>query len=608
MKFHQLTPVDRSVSRGWVRRAFIFPGPDAGDEATMFLNCSKIKRAFEITLARYIYLGGAFVVYKDVFYTTQIDLLRETNEPFHAGEQLPLAQRSFPNVDFSFLCDTSMPVSALPASKVGCVMDTDVHGNQPVCLDVAHIDGGVILGFSFQHSVADGSTIYNFVSAFATALRTGGIPSAWATGKGASKVEPFVNPDWTRYVQPLTRHSPTPNTEMVLYLDALNRYQVATSNQLEESAGSPEGSGGFREWDFNPINPTQPNQTGDPVMYTCKVFCLSNKVLQKMKAEINGETQIGDDDHDRGHDVDDDSEGYFPMEAKKAEDLQNTLNCIRAEMGHGRSNLRVSTQDVISAIVWISVMRARLPRLVGMTNQEGRDLNVLSSFMTAVNSRGKLEPPLPPEFMGNMITVMKVSMPLDGLFGPMGALEHLANSSITEPITLDTLRLVSRCIRDHLIDIDHSYVTRRLRYLDSLANPRLAGLALSRARQASTFGVDFASLATFGADLDFGDFEPPRPEPVVPEPGSGKPTCIRKIFAGGEGTVNVLPRRGGTKGPADWEIQVSLREEDMENFKDVMIPNGVVKGVSMEECARDVDWSGGLYLGDMLAEGIAVNN
>jgi hypothetical protein len=104
-------------------------------------------------------------------------------------------------------------------------------------------------------------------------------------------------------------------------------------------------------------------------------------------------------------------------------------------------------------------------------------------------------------------------------------------------------------IRCTLEGVDQEYMLQRLTLLSSLAIPTDASEAAQRACLPAVSGVKFGSLVNYGADLDFG---------LPGTAGDGCPIWCRKPWMHDEGMINILPRKGGTKGKADWEILLCL--------------------------------------------------
>jgi hypothetical protein len=74
-------------------------------------------------------------------------------------------------------------------------------------------------------------------------------------------------------------------------------------------------------------------------------------------------------------------------------------------------NLWVSKVDCLSALLWVAILGVRLPRL---------DPEVVSKFTTAVDVRGKLDPPLPSTYFGNMIVNVVAESKIGILTGQTG--------------------------------------------------------------------------------------------------------------------------------------------------------------------------------------------
>ncbi|KAL8377361.1 hypothetical protein RB595_008172 [Gaeumannomyces hyphopodioides] len=82
------------------------------------------------------------------------------------------------------------------------------------------------------------------------------------------------------------------------------------------------------------------------------------------------------------------------------------------------------------------------------------------------------------------------------------------------------------------------------------------GTAHSRALQPGRAGLGCSVWAHMGADVDFA---------IPGTAGDGRADFVRKTWSAADGSMNVMQRRGGTKGAREpWEVLLALREQDME--------------------------------------------
>ncbi|KKY26654.1 putative trichothecene 3-o-acetyltransferase [Diplodia seriata] len=151
------------------------------------------------------------------------------------------------------------------------------------------------------------------------------------------------------------------------------------------------------------------------------------------------------------------------------------------------------------------------------------------------------------------------------------------------PPTTQTIATAALRIRQAINSVDDAYIRRRFNFAASLCakqtpahvSPGDCGAALHRALDPARAGVDCSSWI----DFPVTDFRIPGTTTMTTDGGQdggeGRPAWVRKTYSANPGAVNVLPRRGGTKGSDEdeWEVLVAAAEVDVERM---------VEG--MEEC------------------------
>ncbi|GKT40380.1 trichothecene 3-O-acetyltransferase TRI101 [Colletotrichum spaethianum] len=224
--------------------------------------------------------------------------------------------------------------------------------------------------------------------------------------------------------------------------------------------------------------------------------------------------------------------------------LQNST----LQMLHGRAltELRdkygpdafVSMVDTLSAVVWVHTTRARLPHL---------NLADKTSFTTAADARARLSPTFSADSWGNVYTQTSASTSVQDLVQAWGSI----NSDSTPAIVAAAWR-----IRQAVSQVSTpGYIPSRIALAASLADPLMEGVAFRKALQPNHTGLGCSVWTHMGADVDFGI------------PGTkGKADYIRKTWSANDGSMNIMQRRGITKGEAPWEVLLALREDDMERI------------------------------------------
>lgn len=202
----------------------------------------------------------------------------------------------------------------------------------------------------------------------------------------------------------------------------------------------------------------------------------------------------------------------------------------------------VSTTDCISALLLVYITRARyLSRTLGDSPR--------IVFTTAVNIRKLFKGDMEPTQFGNLFVTAAVPYLCKDMIP-----EH-DNELELPGTTVADIASIAYKLRSTLEGIGKDHVLQRIALLSQLNHPTDASAAAARACHPAVTGVKFGSLVNFGADLDFG---------IPGTTGDGSPRFCRKPWMYDEGMVNILPRKGGTKGSADWEILLCLPASTIE--------------------------------------------
>ncbi|KAL9128892.1 MAG: hypothetical protein Q9217_002514 [Psora testacea] len=190
------------------------------------------------------------------------------------------------------------------------------------------------------------------------------------------------------------------------------------------------------------------------------------------------------------------------------------------------------TNDVLCAVLWHAVVTAR-------TSTESKDVediaNVGSSCLgMAVNSRARLNPPLPKTYLGNFNVYSMAVVDVSTL-----------KSSAIAPLAETAL-----AIRKSITSVDDPYIHKLIHIIDNLHDATLISPAFK-----SFLGKDLA--ITSWAELDLYDIE------WGMDIGGGKMDSVRIPKAAFDGFCIVLPRMsdGAT------EVIVGLKIEDMDRLK-----------------------------------------
>ncbi|KAK4149691.1 transferase family-domain-containing protein [Chaetomidium leptoderma] len=228
-----------------------------------------------------------------------------------------------------------------------------------------------------------------------------------------------------------------------------------------------------------------------------------------------------------------------------------TLAQIRAT--HGPQAF-VSQTDTLCALVWVHVTRARLHAGHIRPHDTTR-------FTTAVDIRRRCCKGLFPDhgYIGNLFVRVLASATVNDLVGG-GDLATLASTAQIAGAAW----LIREAIRGLLDDEDDDDSTLRSHLAVAARAARggeevgltCAGVdaAVRRAIARHSTGLDASVGVGLGADVVWD---------IPGVPGGGKASWVRRAYVANDGAMNVLPRRGGTKGGENWEVWLALREEDM---------------------------------------------
>ena len=201
----------------------------------------------------------------------------------------------------------------------------------------------------------------------------------------------------------------------------------------------------------------------------------------------------------------------------------------------------VSTFNCVAALVWVAVVRARRARVPPSATVR---------LGCAVDIRQKHSPRLPSEYFGNAIVHTVAVATASELLDHSSSLDAASPDAGISPATI--AHAAAR-IRAALAAVDDAYVKQRLCVFSRLADPTHVPRAYKAALDMPSTGLDLSSWLDQGADVDFG----------IPGCDPPAPQWVRKTFSAHEGVVNILPRKGGSRGGEAWEVLLGLSADDM---------------------------------------------
>jgi hypothetical protein len=185
----------------------------------------------------------------------------------------------------------------------------------------------------------------------------------------------------------------------------------------------------------------------------------------------------------------------------------------------------ISTDDTLSAFAFQRITSARMKRIEKKKPQ--------ITFCRAINGRRFLDPPLPKEYMGHMVTCTFTDVPLDS---------RLATSDVGA---------LARQIRGDILSIKSNYIESIATALHELDDKGV--LSYGASLNMAGWDLMLSSFAGLGLnEIDFGD--------VL---GSKPLFTKRPRFGPVEGLLYLMPRTA----EGDIEIAACLRSEDIQTLR-----------------------------------------
>ncbi|KAK7923223.1 transferase [Apiospora marii] len=219
-------------------------------------------------------------------------------------------------------------------------------------------------------------------------------------------------------------------------------------------------------------------------------------------------------------------------------------DCLAYIMGYlNLDSLYLSTTDVLSALVWVSLLRARHARF------NADDYDQTAPFATTIDWRLRdSDGVVPPDYFGNASTnAAVVTLKLRDIVHPETTRCPGSGAARLAPTQLGTIAICADQIRQTLLQVQPDSIEDRLAIYTTFERPLEASVASRRALQSHKQGVRVGSLAdSGGADFDFG----------IPgtNGNDGRPRFVRKPWMTENGLVNILPRRRDSDD--DWVVLV----------------------------------------------------
>ncbi|OQD62033.1 hypothetical protein PENPOL_c014G03278 [Penicillium polonicum] len=194
----------------------------------------------------------------------------------------------------------------------------------------------------------------------------------------------------------------------------------------------------------------------------------------------------------------------------------------------------VSSSDVVIALIWLSLNRARNPELANKststpTGESGESEDIRVGM--AVNIRSRVSPPLPKSYMGNAAILM---------------LATYSREAAASPERMEALCRMAYAIRRKLTCMDSDYVRALLHHVQSAKDPVVFAFEVANFYVTNWRDMEYCS-ADFGSKI-------------------GKTQHSRVSDSPADGCVYIMPKRTHVDN-APWEIQVAFTNEVLERLE-----------------------------------------
>ncbi|KAF2709392.1 hypothetical protein K504DRAFT_273448 [Pleomassaria siparia CBS 279.74] len=195
-------------------------------------------------------------------------------------------------------------------------------------------------------------------------------------------------------------------------------------------------------------------------------------------------------------------------------------------------NMKITICNIITALFWIHVTRARSSRLRS---------NKQSSIGIATNLRGRIMPRLDKTYTGNMALCTKATLPID---------ELTAQDQDNNEIMIRAVKEVQEAVAR----VDDDWVNDHVSFFHSIEPITNTEIALQ-----FRFGPDLYITSWMHAGILTREWDIPGTSSAVPE-------YFRRVYGLSDGALNIMPRRSSPHGrPQDpYEVSLRLATEDMD--------------------------------------------
>ena len=444
----ELSPFDQAIARVYIRKLFCFPLlPSASQENTV----SALRNALVTMSARWPFIAGTVGPAKPLLGQKhrleahyKSPALAEDIDKVFTVRQIHL--NNYPST-YTEMSKAGMPPSVLRKEMLCPFRAHPAPGNSNAAfsLQANFLPDGLILCFTFHHTIFDGTSGREFFRAFAAA---------------------------TRAIE-----------QIPASIDSATLMRLGSGGAIDEAHSQL-----WPEYDFDKSIavgiPSSP-------FTTSRIFTFTSARLAELKTEV-----------------------------------MTVLNARAGNAGY------ISTAACLNGLIWVTVMRARHHRLhAGAT----------SRYAVAVDCRSRMRPAQSSSYFGNCVVHTVATAKVEEL------------TTEGRDLCMRKVALAATRFREAASFVDDLYIRKRLRLYESIEDLGDMATAFKRRIDMPNTGLDFSDWRDQGADYDFS----------IPGTATAEPEWVRKTWSANEGAVNIMPRKGGAQGYADYEVLLALSVEDM---------------------------------------------
>lgn len=238
----------------------------------------------------------------------------------------------------------------------------------------------------------------------------------------------------------------------------------------------------------------------------------------------------------------------FTFSAKKITTIRERCNALlqnQSEKDSAKDGFSLTDNDIITSLLWLCITRAHhaCPKTGEVSQHDQMFPFVTDMILLAVNLRRRMDPPLPDSYTGNAVVNLQIQ----------GSSTEWASKTASSPSKVDTAVGISESYIQAIMHLA-SQTRTRLRSFDSASVNTVLSSVMKAKDWLTIMFNPLGMVMTTWRHLDvykqvFGVL--------------GKMENFGTLPAKIGGRCVVLPARD-VKGKAEWEVSVTLKDEEME--------------------------------------------